>query len=249
MNKIVVYTAIFGDYSALIEQPKFENVDYVCFSDKPIESKSWKIIVVKDLPMGEDNTRNNRYYKILPHLQFADYEYSIYIDGNFLLKKNPQLLIDNFLDDNYSMACFDHNQTTLDKRNCVYKEYEAILELGNKTGNFKDNLETMKNYIDFLKSENYPENYGLIKGSVLVRKHHDVALIKVMENWWYFVKNHSRRDQLSFNYVAWKNDFKYNTIPGDIRRKNKYVYYLGKHKKDFNFGLLKYKLKKIFGFE
>ncbi|MFT3919634.1 glycosyltransferase domain-containing protein [Cloacibacterium sp.] len=246
MKKIVVYTAIFGDYSALIEQPKFENVDYVCFSDKFIESKSWKIIVVKDFPMGDDNTRNNRYYKILPHIQFDDYEYSVYIDGNFLLKKNPNVLVEDFLKNNYSMACFDHNQTVLDKRNCIYKEYEAILELGNKNGNYKDSLETMKNYIDFIKSEKYPEENGLIKGSVLVRKHHESGLVKIMEEWWYFVKNHSRRYQLSFNYVAWKNNFKYNTIPGDIRRKNKYVYYLGKHKQNINFDLLKYKIRKIF---
>lgn len=249
MEKIVVYTAIFGGYNELIEQPQFENVDYVCFSDKFIESKSWKIIVVKDFPMGDDNTRNNRYYKILPHIQFDDYEYSVYIDGNYLLKKNPNVLVEDFLKNNYSMACFDHNQTVLDKRNCIYKEYEAILELGNKNGNYKDSLETMKNYIDFIKSEKYPEENGLIKGSVLVRKHHESGLVKIMEEWWYFVKNHSRRDQLSFNYVAWKNNFKYNTIPGDIRRKNKYVYYLGKHKQNINFDLLKYKMKKIFRFE
>ena len=102
--------------------------------------------------------------------------------------------------------------------------------------------------MDFLKSENYPENNGLISGGVLVRKHTDEKLIKVMEEWWYFVKNFSKRDQLSFNYVAWKHHFKYNVIPGDIRKKNDYVYLLGKHKSNISKDLWKYKIKRFLGF-
>ena len=44
-------------------------------------------------------------------------------------KKNLQLLIKNFLNEEVSMACFDHNQTIMDPRNCVYQEYEAIVAL------------------------------------------------------------------------------------------------------------------------
>lgn len=248
MKKIVVYTAIFGDYNALIEQPKFPDVDYVCFTDKPLESTSWKIIVVENLPMGEDHTRNNRYYKILPHLQFPDYQYSIYIDGNFIIKKNPHLLVDNFLNDEFSMACFDHQQTLRDSRDCIYKEYEAIVELA-KNHPPKDDLVLIKKQIDILKSDGFPEHTGLISGGILVRRHHDASLVKVLEDWWYFVKNYSKRDQLSFNYVAWKNNFKYNTIPGDIRRKNNYVYYLGKHKTHIQKDLLKYRIKKFLGLQ
>ena len=178
MEKIVVYTAIFGGYNELIEQPQFENVDYVCFTDRRIVTG--KVVVVPKPPVGDDNTRNNRYYKILPHLHLPEYQYSIYIDGNFIIKKNPQLLIENFLNEEVSMACFDHNQTIMDPRNCVYQEYEAIVALAETENKVKDDLEVIKNHIDFLKSENYPENNGLISGGVLVRKHTDEKLIKVM---------------------------------------------------------------------
>ena len=41
--------------------------------------------------------------------------------------------------------------------------------------------------------------------------------MKVMEDWWIEIKYGSRRDQLSFNYVAWKQNLKFNYIDGDIR--------------------------------
>ena len=38
-----------------------------------------------------------------------------------------------------------------------------------------------------------------------------------MENWWTEIKYNSKRDQLSFNYVAWKHKVKFNYIEGDSR--------------------------------
>lgn len=245
MNRIVVYTAIFGNYSALIEQPKFDNVDYVCFTDQPLKSKSWKVVVMEKNPFGDDHTRNNRYFKLLPHLHFPEYVYSVYIDANFIMKKNPQSLVYDCLTEDISMACFDHAKAVRDPRNCIYKEFDAIMELA-KVKAPKDDPEIMKAQIDFLRSNNYPENNGLIVGGVLVRRHNDPLMKKVSEGWWDFVKNRSKRDQLSFNYVAWKNNFRYNVIPGDIRRGNDYVYFLGIHKNDISFDLLKYRLRRFF---
>ena len=56
MEKIVVYTAIFGGYNELIEQPQFENVDYVCFTDRNLSSSTWKVVVVPEPPVGDDNS-------------------------------------------------------------------------------------------------------------------------------------------------------------------------------------------------
>ena len=46
-----------------------------------------------------------------------------------------------------------------------------------------------------------------------------------MEDWWSEIKYNSKRDQLSFNYIAWKNNFKFNYIPGQTRN-NKYFDYI-----------------------
>jgi len=72
----------------------------------------------------------------------------------------------------------------------------------------------------------------LICGGVIIRKHNESDCIKAMEDWWSEIKYHSKRDQLSFNYVAWKNDFKFNYLDGDIRD-NQYFNFIqhNKHKK------------------
>lgn len=48
---------------------------------------------------------------------------------------------------------------------------------------------------------------ALAKINILYRRHNEPVLIRVMEDWWYFLENYSRRDQLSFVYVLWKNGF------------------------------------------
>lgn len=57
-NKIVIYTAIFGPYNDLIPQRKIHGIDYICFTDQPFKSNTWKVIQVK--PEFDDNTKNNR---------------------------------------------------------------------------------------------------------------------------------------------------------------------------------------------
>ena len=44
-----------------------------------------------------------------------------------------------------------------------------------------------------------------------------------MEDWWTEIKYGSKRDQLSFNYVAWKNSLNFNYMDGDSRN-NEYFY-------------------------
>ena len=60
MEKIVVYTAIFGGYNELIEQPQFENVDYVCFTDRNLSSSSWKVVVIPEptIPETADTSKS-----------------------------------------------------------------------------------------------------------------------------------------------------------------------------------------------
>ena len=67
------------------------------------------------------------------------------------------------------------------------------------------------------QDEGYPSHNGLITGMVILRRHNEEDCIKVMEDWWTEIKYGSKRDQLSFNYVAWKNKTKFNYMDGDSR--------------------------------
>ena len=242
MKNVVVYTAIFGDNVKLYPQPRIPGIDFVCFSDRPRSVKGWDVRVV-ERAFGDDPVRNNRYYKIRPHLFFPEYEYSIYIDGNFVILKSPLDIISQM--EEFNMLAFDHNQTTTDPRNCIYKEYDAIIDLFNKKGVMKDDLSLIQTQIDLFKEKAYPANNGLIKGGVLIRKHNEPDVIKAMERWWYFIENYSKRDQLSFNYVAWETGLRFKFLPGDIRRGNPWFYMVSKNDKSLRFSLLKYKARRV----
>lgn len=246
-KKIVVYTAIFGNYSGLIEQPKLDNVDYICYTDQDIKSKRWEIIKV-EAPVKVDNTRSNRYFKLLPHKHLSEnYEISVYIDANIWILKDIRTLVEEKMQ-MAKMACFDHNQNEKDKRDCIYLEYEAILEFAKTHDYQKDNAEVMRKQMSRFKEEGYPEHNGLITAPILIRQHFDSELITIMEAWWEIVLNESKRDQLSFNYVAWKHNFlDYSFIEGDVRKGNKW-FYTTKHRKNYRIKILKLKFKKFLGF-
>lgn len=217
----VIYTSIFGNYDYL-EKPKFipNGFDFVCFTDSDMKSDFWQI--KKVTPLYGDSTRNARKYKLLPHRFLSQYDVSIWMDGNFLIRDDLNELLDRYLSDK-NFACHDHNNCILDPRDCVYQEAEAILWLGKNDPNkkFKDEPSVIKKQIDGYFNEGYPHNNGLIVSGVLLRKHNEKDVIRTMERWWEEVKYGSKRDQLSFDYAVWKTGLKYNYIEGDIRD-NKY---------------------------
>jgi hypothetical protein len=69
---------------------------------------------------------------------------------------------------------------------------------------------------------------GLITGMIILRRHNEPDSIQTMEDWWTEISYRSKRDQLSFNYCAWKNNLNLNYIPGDSRN-NEYFINVGKH--------------------
>ena len=233
MNKKVIYTSIFGNYDTIREHLYVpEGYDLVLFTDSDIKSTQWD--VRKQIPLYEDNARNAKRYKILPHRFLSDYDTSIYIDGSFVIKDDINILINKYLS-TADAAFFDHNQQEeYDRRNCIYKEAAAILNFGainmqRKPSrgklNYKDDPDIIQNQIQRYHSEGFPEELGLVIGGIILRNHNSLECIKTMEDWWSEIKYNSKRDQLSFNYIAWKNNFKFNYIPGQTRN-NKYFDYI-----------------------
>ena len=235
MKKVVVYTAIFGGCDDLIE-PKFvpENCDFVCFTDSDFESDIWD--VRKVIPQYEQPVRNSRYYKTKPHIYLSEYEISIWMDGTFVVEKDINDLIDKYLSD-ANMACFSHNNTSLDPHDCIYVSADYILHLGEINSQrdpskgiaaYKDDPKLIEKQIEKYKNEGYPKDNGLVISGVLFRRHNEKDVIRVMEDWWKEIKYHSHICQLSLPYVFWKNNFKWNWIHGDIRN-HSYFPHGGKH--------------------
>lgn len=216
----VVYTAISGNYDDL-KNPQVinKNFDYVCFTDNPkIKSDIWKI--VKFTSEGLDQVRKCREVKILPHKYFSDYKYSIWIDGNIDIIDDVNELITEFIILKKSnLLTFKHPL-----RECIYEEAQTCIN--DKRDKKKIIIKQMIKY----QEEKLPEQIGLIESNVIIRNHNNAAVVKLMENWWEEVREHSKRDQLSFNYCVWKNNFVYCTLKGNSRNGNPY-FKLRMHKK------------------
>lgn len=221
MNNIVVYTSIFGDYDKLDDnQLEIPNVDYICYTEnRSIKSNFWKVKYVN--PSEKDPNRSAKIYKILPHKFLpSQYDKSVWIDGNFRVVGDFRELFNT--DSNHLV--FDRNKTKTDKRNCVYDELKACIKLE------KDDPIVMSNQINRYKREGYPEKSGLVCNGVILRNHNLPDVKFVMGRWWDEIQNNSRRDQLSFNYIAWKHKYRFKYLDGYLRN-NKYFKMRGAHNK------------------
>lgn len=203
-NRIVVNTAILGNYDDLCDPIYISsNCDYICFTDNPnLTSKIWKIKKIK--LYNNDIVRTSRMAKILAHKFVEEYDISIWTDSNITLTKDVNVLIDKYLK-NENMACFKHSI-----RDCIYQEAQECIILK------KDDEDIILKQMELYKTENYPEHNGLIESGILLRRHNVPVIKEAMELWWYFIDNYSKRDQLSFNYVAWKRKLNYNEIEQSV---------------------------------
>lgn len=218
-KKYAIYTCQTGNYDYLPEQMMYDikMFDYFYFTDNPeiIVCKPWKIVDInrfeKMFPeqIMNDNVKKARFIKTHPHLFFKNYEKSIWIDANMSFKTNPINLI-KMIDDKCVFTSVKHQH-----RNCIYQEATAVLQLK------KDNKQIVDTEIECIRHNMFPNNYGMIESGLMIRNHNDHRCISLMKQWWTMIENYSRRDQLSFNYVCWKNGFNYNAI--DIKIVNEMI--------------------------
>lgn len=199
-QKVVVYTAIIGNYDQLKQPyPILNGYDYICFTDQFISDPGiWQIRKPPHLQV--DDTRLNRFIKCMPHQLLPEYSRSVYIDGSIEIIGDPSLLIENALAQ-HSIAAFSHPF-----RNCFYEEARFCMMSGS------DSWLSIFRQIKKYKQEGYPPHHGLVEAGILIRKHKNKEVIDLMEAWWIEIMQYSRRDQLSFNYTCWKQHTAYESL-------------------------------------
>ena len=229
-NKIVVYSALTNNYDDLISQKvNRDNIDFILFSDLYVETKFWQNLNINF--KYRDPRRLAKIFKILPHLFFYNYNLSLWVDANLFLNNGISEIISSFANDNSSIKILEH-----DKRDCIYKEAKECLfwERDKKTLI----LDQIKKY----KKEKYPINNGLINGRFILRKHNLLPVKNLMKDWWSEIELNSVRDQLSFNYVAWKANLKFDYIKSESRDK---YFKIIEHKLNINYDTKPSKLIKL----
>ena len=235
MNKKVIYTSVFGcseenNYHLHSPDVDLKGYDFVCFTDNPnFKSDIWDVRIVDKL--YDDGARSAKRYKLLPHRFLKEYDVSIWIDIEVKITKDISDLVDGYLSKS-NLAILNHELCgrtvtgNLNVRKCVYEEAKFIKWLGDNhpKKQYKDNIDIINSQVDRYKSDGYPENNGLARTTVIFRKHNEDDVVKQSELWWEEMKYGSRRDQIGFNYSAWKQDFNFDYIQEDIDDNEFFLY-------------------------
>jgi hypothetical protein len=192
----VVYTVI-TDKKYTLNEPHHINAgwDHICFTNiKGLESENW---IIRQLEgYDSDIKKLSRKVKILNQIYLPGYDYSLYLDTRFTIKRSIDTWIRNNIDPSYDMAVMKHN-----RRDCAYKEADYLLG-GDKVTN-EEKILIKKQMVKY-------ENYGLRKGfglwapGIMYRKHCE-AVTKLMRTWYEDLMAYSYRDQLSFAWAMYKN--------------------------------------------
>ena len=238
MNKKVIYTSVFGkteenNYHLHKPDVVLDGYDFVCFTDdETFKSDFWQVKLVK--PLYDDGARNAKRYKLKPHIYLSEYEISVWVDIEVKITKDIDYLVESSLKDS-NLAILNHElcgrtvSGDLNVRKCVYEEAKFIQWLGDNSPKkqYKDNMDIIHAQVDRYRKDGYPENNGLARTTVVFRRHNESDVIKNSDAWWEEMKYGSRRDQISFNYVSWKHNLKFNYIQEDIDD-NPYFLYMKK---------------------
>jgi hypothetical protein len=198
----VVYTAVTDGYPLHPVVNRQDAWDFICFAESPVQSDGWETslinkcdMVVENKLIPNDKAKTTKRIKVLPHLFLHEYEISIWIDSSLQFKREIDLdeLVDGFLRSSNLMRVRRHPY-----RQCIYQEAEEVVRLG---------LDTWENVVSVIgpyRREHFPRNFGLAEPNFILRKHNAPPLVQFSNEWWVRVRDFSRRDQLSFNYVLWR---------------------------------------------
>ena len=196
MKKFAVYTASIGGYDE-IHQPLAvdDRFDYIFFSDEVVADKVgvWQIRKIEY--KNADKTRIARYVKTHPEELLPKYKATLWIDASiFITSKFIYDKVIELFDEDVLFASVRHPY-----RDCIYDEAYMVYGL--------DSEDIIFNWCHFLRSINYPRHNGLYESSIVYRL--NCSNVKIVDDeWWNCIQSYSRRDQLSLNYVLWKNQIR-----------------------------------------
>jgi hypothetical protein len=214
-KKLVVYTALFGDYDELKDPlNNYEKCIFICFTDNTLlKSKIWNIEIVEE--NEKTNILKNRKYKILPHRYFPKYEYSLYVDANILIKDDPWKLVEKESLD-YDLVIPNHFS-----RESNYDEAKILIRTGRV-----EIIKLYKQTITYIL-DGYISQTKMGENNIIFRKHN--SLINFSEKWWSEFQIGVHRDQISLPYLIWKYKILYKIDESYSSRSGDY-FELNEHK-------------------
>jgi hypothetical protein len=217
--KICLYTAIFDDYETLKNPVKIDGLDYVCFTDnKNLKSNIWDVRYVQN----NTDTPPSFFYKrikCLPQAYLPEYDYTIWLDANFIVKDLNYLryLLDNFKSN--KLMLYKHVCLAGLYRDCAYQEAEYSMTIPKYS---KEKLRSQINEYENLHE--FPKHYGLYQSGFLLRNNRDEEVKKFNEFWLNEIEKFGRvfpQCQVSLSFTLWKLGINFDVLE-NIWDTNKY---------------------------
>ncbi|MGR9107780.1 MAG: glycosyltransferase domain-containing protein [Gammaproteobacteria bacterium] len=213
METLTVYTTVYGPRTDKLSEPKCESdVRFVCFTDQQIKSERWEIIRV---PPAENPLEAARLSKALSH-ELIGTPWSLWVDANFTVMVDPAELLDfgRFVN-------FRHPD-----RDRIRQEAVVIERLG-----FAKWPDLKKQFMAYraegFDTDENPQRELSANGVIL--RHHTPEVIAVNIAWAKELQTYTLRDQMSLDYVCWKQNFKLDRWPGHYARSLMFLYKNGRH--------------------
>lgn len=203
MADICVYTCITGGRDFAKADHKTSNgVDYRLYHDDWV-GKIPRFYQPHEAPEMPTPRMSARCVKALSHEYSGDSEYSIWLDGSLTLLVPAADIIDRYLAD-HDMAAFIHPAT-----HTLKKEKEGVLG-----ANLDRRFVVEGQYRTYIE-DGFPAR-RLINATGMIVRRHTKQVREFNELWWDHIRTMSIRDQMSFNYAAWKTDLLIESLPGNI---------------------------------
>lgn len=215
-GRIAVVTAVAAGKDVLVDPVVgTENVDFIAFCDQPHDClRVWQ---VRPLPIWSSDSRfasrrHAKLPKVLPQIMLPNYDYYIWIDGNYTLKMDPrdicaELLLDPLVD----IAVFRHRLRT-----CIYSEAAEVLKYR------LDHAAWVRKQMAAYRRQGYPKNAGLYELPAFVIRN-SAAMLRLSLAWWEQICRYSSRDQLSFPIAAQRTGARVSIIKAPSVHDNPYL--------------------------
>ncbi len=158
-------------------------------SDLPVPEH---VTLIHDPLVGLDVNRASRRAKLMPDVYLPPCDWSIYLDNNMSLIADAERLVD-FLEGQEDSPIYI---TPHPERDCAFDEAQVCQE------NNRDDPAVMSAQMQHYAALGFPHNAGLLHGGFLIRRHGHKMLSELGRHWFEQVLRFSRRDQLSFSFVA-----------------------------------------------
>ena len=199
-RKVVVYSCLIGDYDQVATFNKQKGYDYILFTDLKIKNTNWSVFPIPDevLKLNVSDIKKQRYIKIHPHKFFRNYDLSLYIDANYVIKGDLDDYLINTLNP-IDHIYIPHLQFGKGIKQAIEKAIEKKL----------DDSNLLKEVMDRYNKLNILSKSGIVNAGLIIRKHNTKDCIKLMEKWWEEVRDYSHVDGFAFNYAGYKTGVRF----------------------------------------